>query len=240
MGRLKGKVALVTGAASGIGAAIAAAFAKEGASVYVTDIDAVRGGEVASWLGGSAAFLPLDVRDETQWRQAVERVLARWGRLDVLVNNAGITGFEDGFVPHDPEHTSLADWRRVHATNLDGVFLGCREAIRSMRTTGEGSIINISSRSGVVGIPMLRARRRCATTPRAWRCIARSRVGACAATPSTRPRCSRPCGSRCLGGARNVKRTWRHSSRTRRCGVSAGRRRWRPLPCCSLRMRRAT
>ncbi|MDE2317813.1 MAG: glucose 1-dehydrogenase [Xanthomonadaceae bacterium] len=153
MGRLKGKVALVTGAAKGIGAAIAAAFAKEGALVYVFDIDAVRGAEVASGLGGSAAFLPLDVRDETQWRQAVERVLARWGRLDVLVNNAGITGFEDGFVPHDPEHASLADWRRVHATNLDGVFLGCREAIRAMRTTGEGSIINISSRSGVVGIP---------------------------------------------------------------------------------------
>lgn len=153
MGRLKGKAALVTGAARGIGAAIAAAFANEGASVYVTDIDAVRGEEVASRLGGSAAFLPLDVREETHWLQAVDRVLARSGRLDVLVNNAGITGFEAGFVPHDPEHATLAEWRRVHETNLDGVFLGCREAIRAMRTTGTGSIINLSSRSGVVGIP---------------------------------------------------------------------------------------
>lgn len=153
MGRLQGKVALVTGAASGIGAAIAAAFANEGASVYVTDIDAVRGEEVASRLGGSAAFLPLDVREETHWRQVVDRVLARSGRLDVLVNNAGITGFEAGSVPHDPEHATLAEWRRVHETNLDGVFLGCREAIRAMRPAGAGSIINISSRSGVVGIP---------------------------------------------------------------------------------------
>ena len=153
MGRLKGKVALVTGAASGIGAAIAAAFANEAATVYVTDIDAVRGEEMASRLGGAATFLSLDVRDEARWRQAVGLVLARSSRLDVLVNNAGITGLEAGFVPHDPEHATLAEWRRVHATNLDGVFLGCREAIRAMRRAGTGSIINIASRSGVVGIP---------------------------------------------------------------------------------------
>ena len=153
MGRLKGKVALVTGAARGIGAAIAVAFANEDASVYVTDVDAVRGEEVASRLGAAAQFLPLDVRDEAQWRQAVDRVLVRSGRLDVLVNNAGITGFENGIVPHDPGHVTLAEWRRVHETNLDGVFLGCREAIRAMRATGAGSIINLSSRSGVVGIP---------------------------------------------------------------------------------------
>lgn len=153
MGRLQGKTALVTGAAKGIGAAIAAAFVNEGASVYATDIDIVRGEEAASRLGGSAEFLPLDVREEAHWRQVVDRVLARSGRLDVLVNNAGITGFEAGFVPHDPEHASLAEWRRVHETNLDGVFLGCREAIRAMRVTGAGSIINLSSRSGVVGIP---------------------------------------------------------------------------------------
>ena len=78
--------------------------------------------------------------------------MARFGGLDVLVNNAGITGFEDGLRPHDPEHASLADWRAVHATNLDGVFLGCRAAIRAMRTRGTGSIVNVSSRSGVVGI----------------------------------------------------------------------------------------
>lgn len=157
MGRLKGKVALVTGAARGIGAAIAAAFVNEGASVYATDIDIARGEAEASRLGRSAVFLPLDVREEADWRQVVDQVLTRSGRLDALVNNAGITGFEAGFVPHDPEHASLAEWRRVHETNLDGVFLGCREAIRAMRANGSGSIINISSRSGVVGIPVAAA-----------------------------------------------------------------------------------
>jgi NAD(P)-dependent dehydrogenase (short-subunit alcohol dehydrogenase family) len=73
--------------------------------------------------------------------------------VDVVVNNAGITGFEGGMAPHDPEHAALADWRAVMAVNLDGVFLGCRYAIRAMKGRGAGSIINISSRSGMVGIP---------------------------------------------------------------------------------------
>jgi len=81
-------------------------------------------------------------------------VLDSDGRLDGLINNAGVTGFESGPVPHDPEHAELADWHAVHRTNLDGVFLGCKHAIRAMRKSGgKGSIINISSRSGLVGIP---------------------------------------------------------------------------------------
>lgn len=157
MGRLTGKTALVTGAASGIGAAIAAAFVNEDAFVYVTDVAVTAGEEVARRLGARASFLRLDVRDEADWKRCVDRVMEDSGRLDVLVNNAGITGFEAGVTAHDPEHASLADWRRVHETNLDGVFLGCREAIRAMRVTGAGSIINISSRSGVVGIPVAAA-----------------------------------------------------------------------------------
>lgn len=152
MGRLTGKTALVTGAARGIGAAITAAFASEGAWVFLTDIDDEAGKDRARQLGDRAVFQHLDVREEVDWKSCVDEALARCGRLDVLVNNAGITGFEEGSA-HDPEHASLADWRRVHATNLDGVFLGCREAIRAMRAHGTGSIINISSRSGVVGIP---------------------------------------------------------------------------------------
>lgn len=153
-GRLDGRVALVTGAARGIGAAIARAFVREGAVVVVTDIDTLAGEAVAAELGSDhARFERLDVREEDDWRRVVSAVVADAGRLDVVVNNAGITGFESGVVAHDPEHASLADWRAVHATNLDGVFLGCKYAIAAMRPRGSGSIINISSRSGLVGIP---------------------------------------------------------------------------------------
>lgn len=155
--RMKGTVALLTGAGRGIGEAIARAFVAEGAFVYVSDIDSAGASAVAGSLGDAAEFLSLDVREETQWIQACAQIQRAHGRLDVLVNNAGITGFEEGPVAHDPEHASLADWRRVHATNLDGVFLGCKHAIRAMRERGGGSIVNISSRSGLVGIPMAAA-----------------------------------------------------------------------------------
>ncbi len=150
--RLVDQVALVTGAARGIGLAIARAFVAEGANVLLTDVRDDDGTAATRALGAAAAYRRLDVRSETDWDAAIADVVARFGGLDVLVNNAGITGFEDGLRPHDPEHASLADWRAVHATNLDGVFLGCRAAIRAMRTRGTGSIVNVSSRSGVVGI----------------------------------------------------------------------------------------
>lgn len=153
--RLAEKICLVTGAGRGIGAAIACAFAAEGAQVIVTDKDAATGAAAAAEIG--ARFLRLDVTSEADW----EAVAAAVPALDVLVNNAGITGFEgpfDGPPPaHDPERARLADWRAVHAVNLDGVFLGCRYAIGAMRAAGRGSIINISSRSGMVGVPMAAA-----------------------------------------------------------------------------------
>ena len=157
MGRLEGRIALVTGAARGIGLAIAEAFVREGATVWLTDIRDHEGAQAADRLGAAASYRALDVRDEAAWESAMAAVLAAHGRLDVLVNNAGITGFEDGFVPHDPEHASLAAWHAVLATNLDGVFLGCRHAIRAMRHAGRGSIVNISSRSGLVGVPQAAA-----------------------------------------------------------------------------------
>jgi NAD(P)-dependent dehydrogenase (short-subunit alcohol dehydrogenase family) len=153
MGRLEQKVAIVTGAARGIGAAIARAFAAEGAFVYLTDIDDVRGEGVARSLGSSASYRHLDVREEPDWQRVTDAAVAERGRLDVVVNNAGVTGFEGGMAAHDPEHASLEDWRAVHRTNLDGVFLGCKHAIRAMRARGHGSIVNVSSRSGLVGIP---------------------------------------------------------------------------------------
>jgi len=147
MQRLNNKMCVVTGAARGIGRAIAARFHAEGGIVIVTDIDEASGVETASEIG--CRFEPLDVRDEANWSRLAGIVPA----VDVVVNNAGVTGFEAGRVPHDPEHASLADWREVHRVNLDGTFLGCRYAIGAMKGAGTGSIINMSSRSGQVGIP---------------------------------------------------------------------------------------
>jgi NAD(P)-dependent dehydrogenase (short-subunit alcohol dehydrogenase family) len=154
---LNGKVALVTGGARGIGAAIAREFVAEGASVYVTDLLDDQGTTLAAELGSLAQYHRLDVRRNDDWTAAIDAVLSRSGRLDVLVNNAGVTGFENGPVAHDPEHATLAVWHAVFETNLDGVFLGSQHAIRAMRRTGRGSIINISSRSGLVGIPLAAA-----------------------------------------------------------------------------------
>lgn len=153
MPRLTGKIAIITGAARGIGAAVARAFVAEGATVFLTDIADEPGSAAATALGANAHYLRLDVSEEADWERTVATVLDRYQRLDVLVNNAGITGFDEGLVAHDPEHASLHEWRRVHRTNLDGVFLGCRYAIRAMRKRGTGAIINMSSRSGLVGIP---------------------------------------------------------------------------------------
>jgi len=153
MSRLDGKVALVTGSARGIGEAIARLFAENGAFVYLSDIDDELGRDVANSLGQSAKYLRLDVREEDEWHRVMSQITDEKCRLDVLVNNAGITGLENGSVLHDPEHASLESWHEVHRTNLDGVFLGCKYAIQFMRRQRTGSIINISSRSGLVGIP---------------------------------------------------------------------------------------
>ncbi|SPH25051.1 3-beta-hydroxysteroid dehydrogenase [Defluviimonas aquaemixtae] len=147
MKRLENKLCIVTGAGRGIGAAIARAFAAEGARVVVTDKNAEAAARVAQEIGGES--LRLDVASEADW-QALARACPE---ADVVVNNAGVTGFEESAAPQDPEHASVEDWRAVHRVNLDGTFLGCRYAIGAMRPRGTGAIINISSRSGVVGIP---------------------------------------------------------------------------------------
>lgn len=148
MARLTGKRAVVTGGAQGIGLGICEAFAAEGCDVLLTDIDEDKGRAQAERIG--CGFLRLDVREEADW----DRLERERPEIDILVNNAGVTGFESGPPqPHDPENASLADWRAVHAVNTDGTFLGCRYAIRAMKAAGTGSIINMSSRSGLVGIP---------------------------------------------------------------------------------------
>lgn len=147
MGRLAGKICVVTGGARGIGQAIAKRLAAEGGVIVLTDIDRAAGSAAAAAIG--CTFEPLDVREEDDWLRLATLV----PKVDVVVNNAGVTGFEDGPVAHDPEHATLEDWRAVHRVNLDGTFLGCRYAIGAMKAAGTGSIVNISSRSGLVGIP---------------------------------------------------------------------------------------
>lgn len=142
LGRLAGKVALVTGAASGIGRATAALFHAHGAKVAASD----RNEAGLAALGPDADLvLAQDVTDEARWREAVDAVVAAFGRLDILVNSAGVA------ILGNIETTSLADWRKVNAVNVEGVFLGCREAVRVMKETGGGSIVNLSSVAGVIG-----------------------------------------------------------------------------------------
>ena len=147
MAKLNDMLCVVTGGARGIGKAVCEAFLTQGARVVLTDIDEAEGRKVADALG--CTFHRLDVASEAEWDTLAQAFRA----IDVLVNNAGITGFEDGPAAHDPENASLAEWHRVHAVNTDGCFLGCRYALRAMRAKGIGSIINMSSRSGLVGIP---------------------------------------------------------------------------------------
>ena len=151
-GRVDGKVALVTGAASGLGKAAAAMLVREGARVALTDRNEAGVREVAASLGEAARAWALDVTKEADWERVVDEVVATFGRLDVVVNNAGIG------ISKDIESLSLEEWRLVHAVNLDGVFLGCKHAIRGMRKSGaKGSIINISSVAGLVGVDTLPA-----------------------------------------------------------------------------------
>jgi len=146
-GRLEDKVAIVTGAASGIGRGCAELLAREGARVVLTDVNEELGREVAKAIGGDAVFVRHDVSDEQSWRAVIDATLARFGRLDVLVNNAGI------ILVADVESTTVEQWRRVMAVNAEGVFLGCKHAIPVMRESGGGSIINLSSAAGLVGTP---------------------------------------------------------------------------------------
>lgn len=151
--RLEGKIALITGAAQAIGEETAKVLAREGAIVIVSDIQDEKGKNVANQIGSAAIYLHLDVRDEQAWSQVIKTILQKFSKLDILVNNAGIIGFQEGFGPQDPEHASLESWRAVHAVNSDGVFLGCKHAIAAMKNNPDSSIINISSRSGLIGIP---------------------------------------------------------------------------------------
>ena len=153
-GRVEGKVALVSGAATGIGESIVQLLASEGARVAVADIDEIRGAEVAAGVGDAgneAIFVPLDVTKEESWKHCIGVVETQLGRLSTLVNNAGIA------IVESVDEMSFEDWRAVMAVNIDGVFLGTKHAVPAMRRAGGGSIINISSILGLTGLEKLSA-----------------------------------------------------------------------------------
>jgi len=148
-GRLEGKVAIVTGSAEGIGEATAKLFALEGAKVVIADLNRAKGEEVEKEIkkaGGEAMFIRLDVTGEKDWQSLMDETIKAFGKLNILVNNAGIIKIAD------IEHTSLDDWRRVMAVNATGVFLGTKLAIGVMKENGElCSIVNRSSVAGQIG-----------------------------------------------------------------------------------------
>ncbi len=151
MGRLDGKIALITGGARGQGAAEAERFVAEGATVYITDVLDQEGAATAERLGEAVTFLHHDVTSESEWIGVVTGIVEAQGHLDILVNNAGIFQIAGAL------DTSLEQWNRMVAINQTGVFLGIREAGRHMRDRGAGSIINISSIAGLSGAGMAHA-----------------------------------------------------------------------------------
>jgi 3(or 17)beta-hydroxysteroid dehydrogenase len=154
MNRLIDKVALVTGGAMGIGEACVRLMAKEGAAVAISDLNVSRGSALAEEIncaGGAALFLEQDVGDEAAWRRVVDAIVERFGRLNIVVNNAGLG------IGGDVEHATLDDWHRLMRVNLDGVFLGTKYGVQTIRRFGGGSIVNLSSIEGLVGDPNLAA-----------------------------------------------------------------------------------
>jgi 3(or 17)beta-hydroxysteroid dehydrogenase len=151
MARVAGKVAIVTGGAQGLGKADCEALVREGAQVVITDVKTAEGealaGELNSLRAGSALFMHQDVRDEQRWQEVVTETVAHFGKLDVLVNNAGL------LVSGNPEATTLEQFRLHNAVMNEGTFLSCKYAIPAMSASGGGSIINMASVASHLGYP---------------------------------------------------------------------------------------
>ncbi len=148
MGRVQGKVALVTGGAGGVGREDCLLLAREGARVIITDVDQDGGRALAKEIGEPAMFLRHDISSEDDWKTVTSAAQDRFGRLDAVVNNAGI------LLLASIEETTLEQWRTIQRVNADGYFLGCKYAVAALRKTGGGSIVNMSSSAAIVGMPM--------------------------------------------------------------------------------------
>ncbi|MFN3231455.1 MAG: glucose 1-dehydrogenase [Alphaproteobacteria bacterium] len=143
MGRVEGKVAVITGGAVGLGAEHARTLVREGANVVITDLNETDGQALADKLGENALFIAQNVTEEADWQAVMAKTIEAFGRLDVLVNNAGVV------LPGSVEDVSYDDWKKIMTVNVDGTFLGCKYAVGEMKKTGGGSIINISSAAGL-------------------------------------------------------------------------------------------
>ncbi len=155
MGRVEGKIAIVTGGGTGIGRACAMRLAEEGAKVTIAEFNSESGQAVADALGSEAVFVQHDVREETSWQNLMAAVAAHHGRPDILVNNAGILATEDD---QSLARTEMAQWRAVQAVNVEGVFLGCKYGVEAMSAGGRqkggaggGAIVNMSSLAAMIG-----------------------------------------------------------------------------------------
>ena len=151
MGRVADKVAIITGAASGMGKADAQLLVKEGAKVVLADLDDAQGQVVADELGENAIYLHLDVTDEENWKSVVAQTVKAFGKLDILVNNAGM------MIMGNVVEADLESYRKINAVNNEGVFLGCKHAIPAMVESGGGSIINMSSVAALHGMSFFAA-----------------------------------------------------------------------------------
>ncbi len=153
MSRVADKVVLVTGAGSGIGRATATLLAKEGATVIVTDVNKPSGLETVQQIGGNARFVEQDTSKEADWKRIIDDILAREGKLNGLVNNAGISGP----FPATFETETVEQWQKILSINVQGVFLGCKHGVPAIRGSGGGSIVNLSSLAAFLGTPDLSA-----------------------------------------------------------------------------------
>ena len=146
MGRVQNKVAIITGAASGVGKEDALLLAREGANVVLTDVNEEAGLAVAKQIGDAALFVRHDIADEQQWKDVIAKTEAKFGGLDILVNNAAILMYGN------IEDTDLATWQKIQRVNSDGYFLGCHHGLAAMRKRPSGSIVNMSSMAGIGGV----------------------------------------------------------------------------------------
>jgi len=160
MGRVEGKIAIVTGGGTGIGRAAAQRLAEEGAKVTIAEFDAESGQATVAELGGDAVFVQHDVRNEANWQSLMEQVAARHGRPDILINNAGILATQNDQALAD---TDMDQWRAIQSVNVEGVYLGCKYGVAAMTAdggrerggAGGGAIVNMSSIAGLIGTPHL-------------------------------------------------------------------------------------